>query len=99
MARTLAAGMRRPGLRTLGLAVDGGAQVSCNVIAPELVPLVDVYDEVARGAEAQGCVARRGELVGLLPHSALAAVPERRWSELGLRAEDTIEFRLDARRG
>jgi len=98
-ARALAASMRRPGLRTLGLAVDGAAQVSCNVVDPDRVTLTAVYDEVARGAEAQGCRARQGELVGLLPHSALAAVPERRWSELGLRAEDTIEFRLGAVRG
>jgi glutamate formiminotransferase len=99
VARSLATQLRRPGLRTLGLAVAGGAQVSCNVVDPAAVSLTEVYDEVARCAEAQGCMARRGELVGLLPDSALAAVPERRWSELGLRAEDTIEFRLDARRG
>jgi len=98
-ARSLAAGLRRPGLRTLGLAVAGGAQVSCNVVDPDRVPLTEVYDAVARGAGPLGCEARRGELVGLLPDSALAAVPERRWSALDLRAEDTIEFRLDARRG
>ena len=39
VARTLAAGMRRPGLRTLGLAVGEGAQVSCNVVDPDRVPL------------------------------------------------------------
>jgi glutamate formiminotransferase / 5-formyltetrahydrofolate cyclo-ligase len=99
VARELAVRTRRPGLRTLGLAVDAGAQVSCNVVDPDRIPLTAVYDLVARGAEAHGCVARRGELVGLLPDSALAVVPEGRWAELGLRAEDTIEFRLDARRG
>lgn len=98
-ARALAAALRRPGLRTLGLAVDDGAQVSCNVVDPGLVPLTTVYDLVAKGAASYGCAARRGELVGLLPGSALAAVPERRWAELGLRAEDTIEFRLAALRG
>jgi glutamate formiminotransferase len=98
-ARTLATGLRREGLRTLGLAVDGGAQVSCNVVDPERVRLVDVYDDVARGASDQGCEVWRGELVGLLPSSALAAVPDRRWAEIGISAEDTIEFRLDTRRG
>ena len=98
-ARALAARMRRPGLRTLGLAVDGGAQVSCNVVDPDRVALTEVYDEVARGATAFGCEARRGELVGLLPDAALTAVPQRRWVELGLRAEDTIEYRLGLRRG
>ncbi len=99
VARALAADMRRPGLRTLGLAVAGGAQVSCNVVDPAAVPLSEVYDEVARGAEAQGCEARRGELVGLLPETALTAVPHSRWAELGLRAEDAIEFRLGTHRG
>lgn len=99
VARSLAAGMRRPGLRTLGLAVGGGAQVSCNVVDPDRVTLTEVYDTVARGAAARGYEVCRGELVGLLPDAALSAVPGRRRAELGLRAEDTIEFRLDARRG
>lgn len=98
-ARSLAAQLRHPGLRTLGLAVAGGAQVSCNVVDPVAVPLTEVYDAVAAGAGLLRCEARRGELVGLLPYAALTAVPTRRWPELGLRAEDTIEFRLDARRG
>ena len=99
VAKTLAATLRRPGLRTLGLAVDGGAQVSCNVVDPTGGGLVDVYDAVAEGAASHGCRAWKGELVGLLPGSALAAVPSRRWVDVGLRAEDTIEFRLDTRRG
>ncbi len=99
VARDLATHMRRPGLRTLGLAVGDGAQVSCNVVDPDRVSLTEVYDDVARGAAAQGCEARRGELVGLLPVSALTEVPGRRWAELGLRSEDTIESRLGDRRG
>jgi len=99
VAKSLAALLRRPGLRTLGLAVDGGAQVSCNVVDPDRVGLQDVYDAVAEGASARGCRVWKGELVGLLPRSALAAVPDHRWADVGLRAEDTIEFRLDTRRG
>jgi glutamate formiminotransferase len=99
VARDLAARMRRPGLRTLGLAVGDGAQVSCNVVEPDRVSLTEVYDAVARGAEAHGCEVQRGELVGLVPDAALTAVPEGRWAELGLRAEDAIGFRLGARRG
>ena len=91
--------LRRPGLRTLGLAVDGGAQVSCNVVDPARVSVQDVYDEVAEGAALHGCSVWKGELVGLLPRFALAAVPDRRWADVGLRAEDAIEFRLDTRRG
>jgi glutamate formiminotransferase len=99
VAKELAGGLRRPGLRTLGLAVGGAAQVSCNVVDPTAVTLVDVYDAVAAGAAARRCVVLRGELVGLLPRSALSAVPGPRWSELGLRAEDTIEHRMGTRRG
>jgi glutamate formiminotransferase / 5-formyltetrahydrofolate cyclo-ligase len=99
VARELAARMRRPGLRALGLAVSDGAQVSCNVVDPDQVTLTEVYDDVAAGAAAQGCEAQRGELVGLLPESALLAVPERRWAELGLRAEDAIGYRMGTRRG
>jgi len=99
VARRLAGQLRRPGLRTLGLAVGGAAQVSCNVVDPGLVTLTEVYDGVAAGAAAQGCTVSRGELVGLLPSSALTAVPESRWDDLGVGAEDTIEFRLGTRRG
>ncbi|HEX7459039.1 MAG TPA: hypothetical protein VF279_00325 [Acidimicrobiales bacterium] len=99
VARRIAGQLRRPGLRTLGLAVGGAAQVSCNVVDPGSVTLTDVYDGVAGGAAALGCTVLRGELVGLLPRSALAAVPESRWDDLDLRVEDTIEFRLGTRRG
>jgi glutamate formiminotransferase len=99
VAKRLAGQLRQPGLRTLGLAVGGAAQVSCNVVDPGLVTLTDVYDAVDAGARAQGCTVAKGELVGLLPRSALASVPESRWAALGLTAEDSIEFRLDTRRG
>ena len=91
VARDIAAGLRSPILRTLGLAVEGGAQVSCNVIDPSAVDLADVYDAVAAGAAAAGCRAVRGELVGLAPRSALDAVPEERWEQLGLSERTTIE--------
>ena len=99
VARRLAGQLRRPGLRTLGLAVGGGAQVSCNVVDPGTVSIADVYDGVAAGAAAHGCTVVRGELVGLLPRSALTAVPGPRWGVLDLGVEDTIEFRLGTRRG
>ncbi len=99
VARGLATRMRRPGLRALGLAVGGGAQVSCNVVDPDRVTLAEVYDAVAAGAAEHACRVVRGELVGLLPDAALMAVPERRWAELGLREQDTIEYRMGTRRG
>ena len=94
VARSLAARLRRPGLRTLGLAVDGGAQVSCNVVDHRQVTLTEVFDEVAAGSAEFGCSVTKGELVGLLPQVSLSAVDEGRWVELGLRAEDTIESRI-----
>ena len=94
VARSLAARLRRPGLRTLGLAVDGGAQVRCNVVDHRQVTLTEVFDEVAAGSAEFGCSVTRGELVGLLPQVSLSAVDEGRWVELGLRAEDTIESRI-----
>ena len=99
VAQALAAALRRPGLRTLGLAVDGGAQVSCNVVDPARVRCTDVYDEVAEGAAVHGCSVWKGELVGLLPgpHSPPCRTAD--GPTLGLRAEDAIEFRLGTRRG
>ncbi len=97
VARSLAARLRRPGLRTLGLAVDGGAQVSCNVVDHHQVTLSEVFDEVATGSAEFGCSVTRGELVGLVPQVSLSAVDECRWVALGLRAEDTIEFRMGTR--
>jgi glutamate formiminotransferase len=99
VARQLAGRLRQPGLRTLGLAIGDAAQVSCNVVDPRLVILTDIYDAVEEGARSERCTVSRGELVGLLPHSALSAVPESRWDVLGLTAEDSIEFRLGTRRG
>ena len=99
VARRLAQRLRQPGLRTLGLAVGVAAQVSCNVVDPGLVILSDIYDAVDAGAQSERCIVSRGELVGLIPQSALSAVPETRWDALGLAAEDSIEFRLGTSRG
>ncbi len=98
VARELADSLRGPGVRTLGLAVATGAQVSCNLIDPTRVTPAAVYDAVAGGAARRGCSVLRAELVGLVPAAALDAVPRHRWAELDLRAEDTIESRL-ARHG
>ncbi len=89
LARDIARSLRRPGLRTLGLEVGGRAQVSCNLVAPALVGIGTVHDEVARRAPIE-----RAELVGLVPSWALEAEPRRRWHELGLSADRTIEARL-----
>ncbi len=98
VARELAASLRGPTVRSLGLAVADGAQVSCNLIDPSTVSIDRIYDAIAAGAEAQGCAVTRAELVGLVPERVLRRVPERRWPELDLADDRTIEFQL-ARQG
>ena len=97
VARTVAAGLRGPALRTLGLSIGSAAQVSCNLIDVAAVSVVDVYDRVAAEVENHGCSVLRAELVGLLPDAQLRAVPPRRWIELDLAEDRTIEARLGQR--
>ena len=58
-------------MRSLGLPVGPGAQVSFNLIDPASVRVADLYDAVAAGAESMGCSVLRAELVGLVPAVAL----------------------------
>lgn len=98
-ARALAADLRSPAVRSLGLTTASGAQVSFNVLDPASLSLSDLYDAVARGAELRGCAVRRAELVGLVPAATLASVPSHRWPELDLSPERTIESRMEVRWG
>lgn len=91
VARSLATGVRGPKVRSLGLAVGPGAQVSCNLIDPGSVSVADIYDAVAAGAASSDCSVLRAELVGLIPADALALVPRHRWAELDLDGDRTIE--------
>jgi len=89
-ARRLAAAVRGPAVRALGLQVGDAVQVSCNLIAPLVVGPAAVFDAVAtRTAGA------RAELVGLLPARVLATIAEHRWPELDLDRSRTIEARLE----
>lgn len=90
-ARRIAAEIRSPELRALGLPVGGGVQVSMNLVAPEYLGPGDAYDLVAARARIE-----RAELVGLLPDAVLRAVPESRWADLDLDADKTVEARLAA---
>jgi glutamate formiminotransferase / 5-formyltetrahydrofolate cyclo-ligase len=91
-ARRIAASVRGPAVRTLGLAVGDHSQVSMNLIAPDQVGPEEVYDQVAALAAIE-----RAELVGLVPNAVLKRSPSHRWSELDLAEDRTIEARLDAR--
>jgi len=88
-AKEVAAAVRSPDVRALGLPVGDRVQVSMNLVAPERFGPADAYDRVA------GLIAVAGaELVGLLPESVLRAIPEDRWAQLDLAADRTIEARL-----
>ena len=91
LARSIAAELRAPEVRTLGLPVGPHAQVSMNLIDPMVVGPLAVYDAVAERAEIA-----RAELVGLLPAAVLASIPPERWDALDVGAERTIEHRIAA---
>ncbi len=91
-ARALAAELRGPAVRALGLAVGRHVQVSMNLIAPEAVGPAQVYEQVASQVEVA-----RAELVGLVPAAVLDDIDPARWAMLGLEAGATIEARLAER--
>lgn len=93
LATRVAAAVRGPGIRALGLPVGGRVQVSMNLIDPLHVGPADAYDAVAARARVAGA-----ELVGLVPDAVLDAVPRERWAELDLDADRSIEARLRGRR-
>ena len=97
-AQKVAAAVRAPGLRSLGLQVGDRAQVSMNLVDPHRLGPGAAYDLVRAAAEAAGVLPEGGELVGLLPRAVLEAIDPERWSALDLSPERTIEARL-ARRG
>ena len=92
-AKAIAAHLRSATVRTLGLAVGGAVQVSCNLVDPTRSGPAEAYDAVAAETEIE-----RAELVGLIPEAVVRAIPESRWDELDLAVDRTIEARL-AQRG
>jgi glutamate formiminotransferase len=96
VARSVAAAVRGPGLRALGMVTGDHTQVSMNLIDPEALGPADAYDRVADAVADAGGRVLRAELVGLVPEAVLARVPSARWDELDLSADRTIEARLAA---
>jgi glutamate formiminotransferase len=94
VARSVAPLVRGPAVRALGLAVGGGAQVSCNLVDPAHVGPEQAYDSVRSLVEQVGGTVEGAELVGLLPSAVLRVIPASRWAQLGLSAEKTVEARL-----
>ena len=59
-----------PGVKALGLLVEGQAQVSVNITDFERTGVGEVYEMVKHKAGERGAAPARGELVGLLPEAA-----------------------------
>ena len=95
--KEIARAVRGPGVRTLGLEVAGGHQVSCNLVDPWQVGPASVVDRVRSELRDRRGRVGRTELVGLVPAEVLRAVPESRWEELDLSRDRTIEARLERR--
>jgi glutamate formiminotransferase len=91
-ARDVAAAVRSPVVRALGLACGHRVQVSMNLLAPFDFGPAEAYDAVARRVPVAGA-----ELVGLVPSAVLDRVPPSRWAELDLGPDRTIEGRLPLR--
>lgn len=60
-----------PGVKGLGLEVDGQAQVSMNLVDIETTPLHVAYDAVKKEAAARGVETTWSEIVGLVPERVL----------------------------
>lgn len=88
-AKAVARRIRSRAVRALGFPVAGRAQVSCNLVAPWEVGPLEVYEAVAEQAEVASC-----ELVGLLPHSVVAAIPAADHGRLAVGPGVTLEARL-----
>jgi glutamate formiminotransferase len=94
VARAVAAALRGPAVRSLGLAVGGAVQVSCNLVDPFVFGPAEAYDAVCRLAEQAGTSVARAELVGLAPAAVVDAVPTARRRDLDLDPDQTVEARL-----
>ncbi|MEI7623170.1 MAG: glutamate formiminotransferase [Actinomycetes bacterium] len=92
-AKAIAASIRGPSVRALGLQVGEQVQVSMNLIDPLMVGPATIYDRVAAVAAID-----HAELVGLAPQAVLDSVDANRWEQLDLSPETTIEWRLEQRR-
>jgi glutamate formiminotransferase / 5-formyltetrahydrofolate cyclo-ligase len=98
VVRQVAAAVRSPQVRALGLELEGALQVSCNLVRPGVVGPAQIYDQVAALLEQRGAGIERAELVGLAPQSVVQDVAPSRWRQLDIGPATTIESRLEERR-
>jgi hypothetical protein len=79
-------------VRVLAFQLPNMVQISFNLIDPTNVRPSMVYDKV--DSLLNGGVIDHAELVGLLPDAVLQAENPKRWKQLGLSGDATIESRL-----
>jgi glutamate formiminotransferase / 5-formyltetrahydrofolate cyclo-ligase len=101
VARAVAAVVREssgglPGVQALGLLLErtGRAQVSMNIVDVEATPLHEAVALVRSEAAARGVDVARGELVGLLPGTAVAAAAAPALALDRLDPDRVLELRL-----
>jgi glutamate formiminotransferase / 5-formyltetrahydrofolate cyclo-ligase len=97
VAKEVAAAVRGPTIRALGLQVGAATQVSMNLVEPLVTGPREARALVVQHLRAAGASIDRTELVGLVPEAVLRATPEGEWTDLDLGADRTIEARLARR--
>lgn len=83
-----------PGVKALGLEVDGQAQVSMNLVDLDRTPLAVAFEAVERESAARGAAVTWSELVGLMPERALHGTSAERLRLAGYRESMLLERRL-----
>lgn len=94
IARSIAAAIRGPAVRALGLDVGGQAQVSCNLIDPFSTGPAAVLQQVSARAVQAGVGVDRAELVGLAPLAVVEALEPATRARCDLDRDRTFEARL-----
>ena len=86
-----------PAVRSLGLAVGTGAQVSCNLVDPDRSRRPTLYDAVARLVSEAGGTVEPGRAGGPAPAAALDDVPRPPLGRARPQRGPTIEARMESR--
>ena len=90
LAKEVAAQVRSPYFRTLGLQVGNEVQVSANLVDPLNHGIYELYQTVSKFADVS-----KGELVGLAPRKVIEESPKNLWDILDLDIDKALEIRAD----
>ena len=104
VARAVARAVREssgalPGVKAIGLAVDGQAQVSMNLVDLDRTSLATAFARVRAEAEARGAEVTWSELIGLMPERALEGTSPEQLRLRDFSPERVLETRLAALSG